>query len=817
MKKILLVFVCVSFAGSYLLGQSIKKADKLFELYEYEEAIKAYYSVLGKEPDNVDALANLAECYRMINQMYEAEQWYEKAIDKKGVNPVHLLNYAKVEMALGNYQKARQFFLIYGEAYPAFGNHFAEACDFALAEEGKSTPYEVTAEPLNSVFSDFGPAFFRGRVVFSSARNDIPLSEKVKNRIKLKEGIDNQLFLTSGYADKYLAGIQFYSSEGQHGKNIGPVSFSEDGKWVAFTNNNFRNGIRQIQAAGIEMSIYIAPVFPDGSWGDAKAFPYNGSNYSTGYPCLTNNGNTLYFASDRPESYGGFDIFVSKRVGDSWEPPVNLGSTINSQGHEISPYFDGRDFFFASDWHYGLGGMDIFMAESLGNTFTGVRNLGDGVNSPRDDYGLIYDQEANVGFMISNRPGGKGQEDIYRFNKKTDYVEINVFDATTRSPIPEAIVDFSACGEPVFKTDANGRYEFRAYSGLDCRISVGKTGYASYSVDVKTIGNKDSKSFDIFLVKEEERFIGRVIDETTNRALRDVTVKATNQENGNQVETTTNDAGEYLLPIKPANNYLIRFSKAGYLEIMKTVYIENIKDKTALGTLALQPSGTGVKDEPKVTLPEPDKDPNGEFVVPVGSGDDRPYLGDISEGYSVQVAAVFDKKENIDMTKYQKLRSVGNVYSIPEDKAIKIRVGIYSSQSQAEEARKDIQAKGFKQAFLVTETVDSKEERILLETSGGETFVQKQPGSLNSDTDFGFNQGYKIQLGAFRNPQNFDTSKLRGIGIVEESKKGNLTVFRLGGFESRREADQALREVHRKGYKDAYMVLEENGKVTRVK
>lgn len=802
--KWLSVLLPLIFTSLVLSAQSMRKADKLYELYEFKEAVDEYFQVLEKEPENVQALSRIADCYRMLNKMPEAASWYAKAVRLSGLDPGHLLNYGKVLKALGKYEEASTWFLNYGEAYPVIGNHFAESCTYARSMTGQPTTYDLKEEYMNSVYSDFGPAFYNNKVVFSSARTDIPRDGR-RDKVKLEEGQENQLFQSQLLPNGFLDKPRFYHAEVAHSKNEGPLSFSQDGRWVAFTQNNFEDGKRPIQGSGLQLSIYIASVDARGNWSDPKPFPYNGSDYSTGYPCFADNGNTLYFASDRPESYGGFDLFVSRRVGDDWMPPVNMGNVINTPGNEMSPFFDGSTLFFASDWHLGFGGLDLFMAESTGGAWSSVQNLGDGMNSPYDDFGLIYDPEGNRGYFVSNRPGGKGKEDLYQYTRKTDYVEITVLDASTRTPVPEAIVDFSACGEPVFQTDVKGRYIFRAFSGLDCKVEIKKQGYAPYALDIATLGNNDRKSFEIFLVKNSERFIGRVVNSETNRALSDVLVFATNQNTGDKVETTSNPAGEYMLPLAPGVSYIIRFSKAGFLDVMRNIRIDNLSDKTALGSIPLKPSGTVLPDEEEETGENEPGIDESEFIL---DGErPRDETSALQEGFSVQVAAIFEKEEIVDLGKYQTLRSVGNVYSKPEGKAVKVRVGIYSSRAEAEKARLEIAKKGYSKSFVVKEEVDSQMEKILYETSSTDTFSEKKPQTSSSSGS------YKVQLAAYGDPSNFDSRKVERLGVIEERKKGNLTIMLLSGFSSLEEARQAQREASRAGFSGAYVVLDRGGQL----
>src|SRR5690606_32377533 len=110
--------------------------------------------------------------------------------------------------------------------------------------------------------------------------------------------------------------------------------------------------------------------------------------------------------------------FVHTNSGQVMSSPINLGPRINSPGNEVAPYIFENSFYFASDVFYGLGGMDIYKSNiGEGEEFGIPINLGEGVNSAYDDFGLIIRNEGEglLGYFASNRPGGKGKDDLYGF------------------------------------------------------------------------------------------------------------------------------------------------------------------------------------------------------------------------------------------------------------------------------------------------------------------------------------------------------------------------------------------------------------------
>lgn len=169
----------------------------------------------------------------------------------------------------------------------------------------------------------------------------------------------------------------------------------------------------------MNMSLYIADVV-NGEWQNTKPFPYNGVDYATGFPSLTDDGNTLVFASNNSSTTTGgkgWDIYVSNFVNGEWSAPRNLGAPLNTSGNEITPFYSGADLYFSSDWHIGLGGFDVFRAQLANNDVTNIFHLGPGINSSYDDYGFIFNAQQNTGYLTSNRPGGRGNEDIWQVQK----------------------------------------------------------------------------------------------------------------------------------------------------------------------------------------------------------------------------------------------------------------------------------------------------------------------------------------------------------------------------------------------------------------
>ena len=357
------LILMLSFSINY--GQSnLRKANKQYELGAFNVAIKSYLKVLDRQPRNIQALGRLADCYRHLNNMREAEKHFSRLTEMRNVEPEHYLNYGHVLKALGQYDAAKRYYYKYAEKYPVAGNQYAESCNFAISKASLPPSTKVTNEFLNTGSADFSPTIYKdGKVIYASSRRDIRSNDR--NAPKLNSYGGNQLFITMRDANGFLKKPALLRKNFGGTQNEGPVAYSPDAKIVAVTRNNYVNGTRQIPTAGFELSLHIAEVTSNGDFTNIVPFPYNGSGYSTGFASFSPDGNELYFASDRPDGFGGFDIYVSQRIGNSWSAPENLGAVINTQGNEITPFFNGTDLFFASDWHFGFGGLDLFSSQKM--------------------------------------------------------------------------------------------------------------------------------------------------------------------------------------------------------------------------------------------------------------------------------------------------------------------------------------------------------------------------------------------------------------------------------------------------------------------
>jgi hypothetical protein len=821
---------------------TLSKANKQFELHAFNLAIRSYMEVLDKQPNNVVALERIADCYYLLNRMEEARLYYDRAVLQGANSPEVFFHFGHALKGVEQYELAKTQFLKYAQTYPARGQQLVESCDFSVARFNDPPSFSVKSEFLNTPASDFGPAFMRDQVVIVSARSDIRHADARANQgaSNWTGAANNQLFISSRDANGYLRTPTLLKSSLRAGFNEGPVSYSPDGRWVAITKNNFVDGTRHIPSSGMELSIHIAEVTGNGDFVNSVPFPHNGSGFSSGWAQFSPDGRALYFASDRPGGFGGYDIYVSYRVGNSWSTPENLGAVVNSAGNEITPFADNDYLYFSSDGHKGFGGYDVFRAERSGNRWISVSHLGTGINSPRDDYGFIYDDLKNLGYLTSNRLGGKGLEDVYRVTKVTDNLVIQVLNASDRTPVPDAILDFTDCGEGYFETNRSGTYSFSALQGLNCKVVVRKPGYGEETLVISPQTMRTSRGFEVLLRKQGEEYLGTVVNVVDGFALEGVQIQATNQTTGSIVQTTADSRGEYALALSTQSSYVLRYSRSGYVDVNRVVRTGTGQDRTILGTISMTPSSTlSPEVGTQLTARRPDALPSVAERRPDEYGMAVQSVGLNIGEHVIQVAAVSNARAAVDISSFANLEDIGRVYSVEEDNIIKVRVGYFATPNAAREALQIVKTRGYPSAFVTRQagleaappaseltprglaTPQAQPQSRSFPTEPVQTYeapssIPGMPSIRQNITPERMDAKYMVQLAAYRNPRFFDAEKVTGLGQVQQKMKGELTLMLLSGFDSKDSAVRAMEQAKQRGFTGAYLVTEESGELVRV-
>lgn len=245
-----------------------------------------------------------------------------------------------------------------------------------------------------------------------------------KNIANISFGKTNYLIYTLPKQDASIHDTDFYHalSDEQGGVEKGKLLNNGINSYINEVNLVYTNDMKKVyftrsyvsEDRFVHYDIYSASIVK-GKITHIKSLPINYNNFSTAFPTLSKDNKTLYFASDRRESLGGFDIFSVPLLkgGKKFGKVVHLGKEVNSGADETTPFIMGERLFFASDGRGGSGGFDLFSYDT--ELKVDAINLGETINSPKNDLGLIRKIHRDTGFFISNRDGGKGENDIYFF------------------------------------------------------------------------------------------------------------------------------------------------------------------------------------------------------------------------------------------------------------------------------------------------------------------------------------------------------------------------------------------------------------------
>lgn len=402
----------------YLLGMVIcfaqnknSEGDDYFFQYDYKNAISAYELDLTKGTLTEQQFLNLADAYFKTNNFEKASDTYLSLYKKDTLIGNHHFNKMMLSLSKTAKKEKKEAFL--ATMSSSFQKEFLENLEFntQLLKDnnvGDEMDFQIFNLNGNSPHSDFSPTFYGGQLLFSSGR----LQDTKRRYVPAGEG----------YLNIYEAGLQ------SNGQMLVARPFSE------ITSSNYHKAT-PYYSKGLKSIFYVLSNTEDGE----LSFDENGKNalaigmqvkegrfqlllkdLSTSfyYPFYDEKTGRLYFSANFDDGYGGTDIyFVHTNRGQIMSAPINLGPRINSAGNEIAPYIFEDSFYFSSDVFYGLGGMDVYRSNIDGNAFSIPINLGKGINSSEDDFGLIMRNEGDglLGYFSSNRPGGKGKDDLYGF------------------------------------------------------------------------------------------------------------------------------------------------------------------------------------------------------------------------------------------------------------------------------------------------------------------------------------------------------------------------------------------------------------------
>ncbi len=495
-NKIIVVLVCLASMTIYSQKRKVAKADKEYDKFAYVDAIKTYERIFEQGYKTPDMLQKLGNAYYFKAELPTAAKWYGELFAlTQDLEPEYYYRYAQSLKSIKEYTKADEMLAVFNKKN---GNDLRAQLansqkDYLEIIRKNSGRYTVENTGVNSDKSDYGSAYFGTKVVFASARDTGGVAAKKHNWTN--EGFTNLFSAEVGEEGAITNPVTFGGNLNSKYHEATPV-FTKDGKTVYFSRNNFLNGKKGKDASKtILLKVYRATLEGD-QWTNVTELPFNSNEYGVAHPALSKDEKTLYFASDMPGTIGQSDIFKVAINGDgSYGTPENLGNIINTEGKETFPFIaSDNSLYFASDGHPGLGGLDIFVSMQEENgSYKETINVGEPINSSTDDFGFIINSSARTGYVTSNREGGQGSDDIYKFKSSCEQtIKGLVTDKDSSLPIANAKVTLSDSYYKMLKeviSDAEGKFDFGI---VDCDtkyyLKTEKTEYTT--VETSTITAK---------------------------------------------------------------------------------------------------------------------------------------------------------------------------------------------------------------------------------------------------------------------------------------------------------------------------------------
>ena len=487
-KNIFLTLLIVSVFSFNCFAQKVEKADKEYDKYAYIDAIKTYERIAQKGYKSIDLFKNLGNAYYFNGQLENAEKWYGELFNMSSdFGTEYYYRYAQSLRSIGNNEKANDILekLSKIASDDSRVELFLKNKNYLEEIKANSGRYVIEDAGINSIYSDYGTAIYDNKIIFTSARDTGSIGQR--KHTWTNQHFTNLYSANLGTDMKPENATKFDQNLKSKFNESTPV-FTKDGQTIYFTRNNYLEGKRGRNNQGITLvKIYKAKLI-NNSWANIEELPFNSDNYSTAHPALSPDEKTLYFASDMPGTIGQSDLFkVSINDNGTYGNPINLGPQINTEGRETFPFVnDENEIYFASDGHPGLGGLDIFVSKINQNgTFDAVQNLGADINSPKDDFAYLIDTKSRIGFFTSNKDGGLGYDDIYKFveTRKLTCEQIlngNVTDVTTGKVLANTKVilldsQLNYISEVI--SDEKGFYSFTVECGKTYSIRTQKPEY----------------------------------------------------------------------------------------------------------------------------------------------------------------------------------------------------------------------------------------------------------------------------------------------------------------------------------------------------
>jgi outer membrane protein OmpA-like peptidoglycan-associated protein/tetratricopeptide (TPR) repeat protein len=597
MKKLIIFFAVIITAVNVSVAQmgNFKYGLKLYNQLAYSKAIPYFEKSLQADSTNASAIRMLAECYRQVTDVENTKKMYAKVVALPDVKPIEKFYYGQALMMSGDYDQAKPWLEAFRE--DERGKLKAEGINNLHSFFKDSAQYTVkNLQEINTAASEMGPAFFGKSILISSNRR------KIDNLNNSHDWTGKDFYKLYKADEENISNVMKFAGDVQTKYNVGPVYYDFNGKILFLTRNKVEK--RRAVKSGddqVKLGIYSYKYDAENEqWEDEQSFAYNNQDYNVAHPSVSADGKWMVFASDMPGGMGGMDLWACELKSGQWANPFNLGAEINTKGNEVFPFVSTSNLlFYSSDGKEGLGGLDVYFSAFKNGKAGEAKTISFPVNSMGDDFSFILSHTGNIAYFASNRPGGKGDDDIYLINVLKPFrasmsVSGTAKDIISGQPLAGTLVILNNNnGEKLgeITTAEDGFYEFEVDPEQKYMIAGTKPEYSDDKKNFTAIIPQGQSELvvDLSLGQNNFSLFCLVSDKKTGQSIGGVTVKIKNRDTGREeFSFTTSATGDWRTKLEEKNlndkiNYQIYIEKDGYLG--KSVAFSKVLDKP--GEIAL--------------------------------------------------------------------------------------------------------------------------------------------------------------------------------------------------------------------------------------
>ena len=475
----LFLFLIIQFFSNAQENIKLKRANKFFDNYAYATAISLYEELASQKIEYKVVSEKLANSYRFINNTEKAAFWYGEFVKYGDYSYNDAFYYSMALRSSKKTKEADDWMEIFRKlnTKDSRGLSFSSKDEIMKEIHSKRNNFIITNLHFNTNRIEFAP--------FTTPNGELFVVTEDENQMYVKREFEwNKTAFLDVYKFNKLNDTTFEKKSKLKGKintkfHDGPITMSPtNSELMFFTRNNYLKKKSLSKEGVLKLRIYSAKKNKKGKWKQIDQLFLGPKDFSYGHPALSKDGLKLFFTSDMPGSVGGTDIWMIVKENNTWGKPMNLGPDVNTEGNEMFPYVSANgDLFFASNGHIGLGGLDVFYAPFSNNSYRHVYNVGEGINSLKDDFSFIVNDEYTKCYFTSNRDGGKGDDDIYFAQNlstfKLKYLELTIRNIETGELVKNATVSIVQNGKTFsYYTNNEGKIDVIIEPKTDINVNA---------------------------------------------------------------------------------------------------------------------------------------------------------------------------------------------------------------------------------------------------------------------------------------------------------------------------------------------------------